>query len=123
MRLAPRSLFSRLVLVLLAGLVVAQLISLAIHLHERGELLSQASGRQSAQRIADIVGVLETLDPAERRRIVSILSAPPMRISLDQPPLAAGGYDADTAARALLFEAMLRRFLGDGRPVTVRLAV
>jgi signal transduction histidine kinase len=122
MRLVPRSLFSRLVLVLLAGLVVAQLVSLAIHMHERGELLSQASGRQSAQRIADVVGLLETLDPAERPRIVSILSAPPMRISLDQPPLAAGGQDADTAARALLFEAMLRRFLGDGRPVTVRVA-
>ncbi|HEY7743797.1 MAG TPA: ATP-binding protein [Burkholderiales bacterium] len=122
MRLAPRSLFSRLVLVLLAGLVVAQLVSFAIHMQERGELLSQASGRQSAQRIADIVGFLETLDPAERRRVVAILGAPPMTISLDQPPVLAGGHDADTAARALLFEAMLRRFLGDGRPVTVRVA-
>ncbi|HEY7742811.1 MAG TPA: ATP-binding protein [Burkholderiales bacterium] len=122
MRLVPRSLFSRLVLVLLAGLVVAQLVSFAIHMHERGELLSQASGRQSAQRIADVVGLLETLNPAERRRIVSILSAPPMTISLDQPPLAAGGQDSDMGARALLFETMLRRFLGDGRPVAVRVA-
>jgi signal transduction histidine kinase len=122
MRLAPRSLFARLVLVLLAGLIIAQLVSFAIHMHERGELLSQASGRQSAQRIADIVGLLETLNPSERRRIVSILSAPPMTISLDLPPVAAGGRDADTGARALLFETMLRRFLGDGRPVTVRVA-
>ena len=122
MRFVPRSLFSRLVLVLLAGLIVAQLVSLAIHMHERGELLSQASGRQSAQRIADIVSLLETLNPTERRRIISILSAPPMTISLDQPSLAAGGQDADMGARALLFEAMLRRFLGDGRPVTVRVA-
>ncbi|MEP6720353.1 MAG: hypothetical protein ABJA77_02835 [Variovorax sp.] len=44
MRLLPRSLFSRLVLVLLAGLIIAQLLSFAIHMHERGELLLQASG-------------------------------------------------------------------------------
>jgi len=122
MRLVPRSLFSRLVLVLLAGLVVAQLLSFAIHMHERGELLSQASGMQSAQRIADITRFLDSLDARERRAIVPVLSAPPLAISLDQPVLAAGGQDADTAARALLFEAMLRRFLGDGRPVAVRVA-
>jgi len=34
---------------------------------ERGQLLSQASGMQSAQRIADIVKLLESLPPAERR--------------------------------------------------------
>ena len=65
-------------LVLLAGLVVAQLVSFAIHMHERGELLLQASGVQSAQRIADIVRLLESSNPAERRKIVSVLSAPPL---------------------------------------------
>ena len=119
MCLLPRSLFSRLVLVLLGGLVTAQLLSFAVHMHERGELLSQASGRQAAQRIADIVRLLDPLAPAERRRIVQAFSAPPIAISLDQPALAAAKQDADAAARALLFEAMLRRSLGDGRPVAV----
>jgi len=119
MRFLPRSLFSRLVLVLLGGLVIAQLLSFAVHMHERGELLSQASGRQAAQRIADIVRLLDPLAPAERRRIVQAFSAPPIAISLDQPALAAAKQDADAAARALLFEAMLRRYLGDGRPVAV----
>lgn len=120
MRLLPRSLFSRLVLVLLSGLVIAQLVSFAVHMHERGELLSQASGRQAAQRIADIVRLLDSLPSAERRRIVQVFSAPPITISLDQPELAAAKQDAEAAARALLFEAMLRRSLGDGRPVAVR---
>jgi signal transduction histidine kinase len=119
MRFLPRSLFSRLVLVLLGGLLTAQLLSFAVHMHERGELLSQASGRQAAQRIADIVRLLDPLAPAERRRIVQAFSAPPIAISLDQPALAAAKQDADAAARALLFEAMLRRSLGDGRPVAV----
>ncbi len=122
MSLVPRSLFSRLVLVLLTGLVIAQLLSFAIHMHERGELLSQASGMQSAQRIADIVTLLETLSPDERHRIVPVLSAPPIIISLDRPVLAAHDQDAEASTRAALFGAMLRRLLGDGRPVVVAVA-
>ena len=70
-RFVPRSLFSRLVLVLLGGLVAAQVLSLAIHAHERGQLLAEASGVQSAQRIADIVRILEPLTPAERQRLAA----------------------------------------------------
>ncbi|HSE02007.1 MAG TPA: ATP-binding protein [Burkholderiales bacterium] len=113
MRLAPRSLFSRLVLVLLAGLVVAQLVSFAIHMHERGELLSQASGMQSAQRIADIARFLDPLDAKERRAIVKVLSAPPLTISLDRGPLPAGAGEPGEGPQGALFAAMLRRFLGD----------
>lgn len=113
MRLAPRSLFSRLVLVLLAGLVVAQLVSFAIHMHERGELLSQASGMQSAQRIADIARFLDPLDAKERRAIVQVLSAPPLAISLEQDPLPVGTGDPGKGPQGALFAAMLRRFLGD----------
>ena len=122
MRLLPRSLFSRLVLVLLTGLVIAQLVSFAVHMHERGELLSQASGMQSAQRIADIVKLLETLSPPERRRIVQVLSAPPIMISLDQPALAVKEQVAGAGTRSALFGAMLRRFLADGQPVVVTVA-
>ncbi len=119
MSLVPRSLFSRLVLVLLTVLVIAQLVGLAIHLHERGDLLSQASGMQAAQRVADIVRLLETLDPAERRRVVQVLSAPPLAISLERGPLAAPAENPDGSAGAAQFGMMLRRFLQDGRPVVV----
>jgi signal transduction histidine kinase len=119
MTLIPRSLFSRLVLVMLTVLVIAQLVSFAVHMHERGELIAQASGMQSAQRIADIVKLLETLNPAERQRMVKVLSAPPLAISLNQGPLAARDDDTDKGARATLFGAMLRRFLGDGWPAVV----
>lgn len=119
MRLAPSSLFSRLVLVLLVGLLIAQLVSFAIHMHERGEALAQSSGMQAAQRIADIVRLLEPLPPAERRRIVQVFSAPPLAISLDERPLAARELDAEERARAALFGAMLRRFLGTAQPASV----
>jgi len=113
MRLLPRSLFSRLVLVLLTGLFVAQLLSLAVHMHERGELLLQASGMQSAQRIADIARYLDSLDANERRAIVQVLSTPPLTISLERGPLAAGTQDPEQGTRGSLFGTMLRRFLGE----------
>lgn len=119
MRLAPRSLFSRLVLVQLSVLVVALLVSFAIHMHERGDALSQASGMQAAQRISDIVKLLEPLGPAERRRIVQVFSAPPLTISLEQRPMNIRELDSDRGARAALFRAMLGRFLGDRRPAAV----
>lgn len=117
MRLLPRTLFSRLVLVLLAGLITAQIAGLAFHLHDRGELLSRASGIESARRIADVVRLLDTVAPAERSRFVAVLSSPPLVISLDRPPLAGG--DAAQGAPAALFGTFLRRFLGDDRPVNV----
>ena len=117
MNLVPRSLFSRLVLVLLGGLLVAQLTSFAIHMHERGESLMQASGMQSAQRVADVVRLLESLNPSERRKIVSVLSAPPLTVSLDRGPIAQSDVFGDSGARAALFATMLRRFLGDGWPI------
>lgn len=122
MRLLPRSLFSRLVLVLLGGLAVAQLLSFAIHMHERGELLLQASGVQSAQRVADIVKLLESSDPAGRQRIAKVLSAPPLRVSLDQPLMASDPAAAPQSARAALFGAMIRRLLGDEWPIETVIA-
>jgi len=69
MSFAPRSLFGRLVAVLLAGLVVTQLASFAIHMLERRDLLAQASGMQAAQRIADIVRLLDPLGQDERAKL------------------------------------------------------
>jgi signal transduction histidine kinase len=119
MRFVPRSLFSRLVLVLIGVLTLAQILSLTVHMHERGELLSQASGMRSAQRIADIVKLLDSMNAEERRRIVQVLSAPPIAIRVGDTALAAIHQDADEVARAALFKAMLRRFLGEEREVQV----
>jgi signal transduction histidine kinase len=121
-RLLPRSLFGRLVLVLLGGLAVAQLVSFAIHSDERLALLQQAGGMQSAQRIADAVRLLDAADAAGRRRIVNVLSAPPLLVSLDRERLTARP-DADAAGgRGAVFEALLRESLGEGWTIETVLA-
>jgi len=119
MRWLPRSLFSRMVLILLGGLVLAQLASLAIHWHERGELILRTGGMRQAQRIADIVRLLDPLVPAERARIVGVIDSPQLRVSLSQPPLAPATSDPDKAEHARRFASVLRRFLGDERPLMV----
>ena len=119
MRLVPRTLFSRLVLVLTIGLALAQLLSLAIHAHERGRLLAEASGFQSAQRIADLVTVLEPLAPAERWKMAALLTTPALLVSLTAPKAVAQKEDAESRARAELFKAMLTRQLGSERTVSV----
>ena len=124
MKLLPQSLFSRLVLVLFAGLLVAQLAGFALHMQERGELLAQASGTQSAQRIADIVGLIDPMSPGERVSILKVLNAPPLKLNLDQPPLPAQVMDpeanTDTNRRATRLMTILRRFLGDEREIAVQ---
>jgi signal transduction histidine kinase len=106
----PRSLFSRLVLVLLAGLLVAQLVGFAIHMQERGELLLRAGGAQSAQRIADVVRLLDSSDPAGRHAIARVLAEPPLVVRLDRPVLARAEADP---ARSALFATLVRRALDD----------
>ena len=113
MRLLPRGLFGRLVLILLGGLVVAQLATAYLNLSERDQLLYRASGMQMAQRIADISKLLDSLSPEDRRRIVAVFDAPPLAISLERPAMA-GGAPPDGDIRLTMFATVLRFALGEG---------
>ena len=59
----PKTLFSRLVLVLVVGLLAAQLLAGIVLYQERIRTLYHASGLQSAQRISEIVHLLERHTP------------------------------------------------------------
>jgi signal transduction histidine kinase len=118
-RWLPKSLFMRLVLVLVAGLVLAQAAGLAIYWRDRDEFMQHAFGMRSVQRIADIIRVLDPMSPAERNQIVGVLNSPQLRIALDLPPLTTDDvYEEPTG----LFIAALRRALGEDRPLLVKIA-
>jgi len=105
-RLLPRSLFGRLVLILLSGLLFAQLVSAYLNLSERDQLLYRASGMQAAQRIADVSKLLDSVSPEERRRIVSVFRRAEKRPGSRPPsPLAA---IAAPAAPATAFLSLVR---------------
>ena len=118
-RWLPRSLFGRLMLVLAGGLLLAQLLSAAINFAERDRLLVNAGGMQQAQRIADVVKLLDSLGPSERERIVSVLRVPPLVLSLDDAPQPPRRDANDTGPRAAMFSALLRASLGDDRALRV----
>ncbi len=119
MRLLPRSLFGRLVLLLMGGLSVAQLLGAAIQLRDRDQALYQAIGFNIAQRVVAIVELLDDLSEPERRRIVAALDLPPTRLSLDHPWREISPAEGE---RAALFQRLLRRQLGADRPLRVEIA-
>jgi signal transduction histidine kinase len=120
MKLLPRSLFSRLVIVFLVGLFVSQGISLAIVLQDRGEFLSRTSGLQSVRRIADTVVLFDTVNTLERERLVKLLSSPTMRISITQSPVRlplARTTESVESAQSVFFTSILQRSLGRDRDI------
>ncbi len=117
MRLVPRGLFGRLVLILLCGLIFAQLVTAYLNLSERDQLLYRASGMQTAQRIADVSKLLDSVPAAERRRIVAVFNAPPLAISLDRPRMAPDRGPPETDLRLSMFETVLGYALGEGLQV------
>jgi len=118
-RLLPQSLFGRLVLVLLGGLVLVLLATGYINLAERDQLLYQAGGMRLAERIADIGKLLDSLPQPERRRVVAVFNVPPLTISLDRPPMAAGREPQETDMRLSMFTGVLRYALGEEMQVKV----
>ncbi len=119
MKLLPQSLFGRLVLVMLGGLLLAQVVTVYINLSERGQLLYQAGGMRGAERIADIGKLLDSLPPGERRRVVEVFNAPPLMISLDRAPIESRSEPTEPDMRLTMFSGLLRYALGDQMPVKV----
>ena len=119
MRIIPRSLFSRLVIVFLTGLVISQVLSLTIILQDRGELLSRASGMQTIQRIADIVRLLDSTPAGERHRILAVLNSPAMRIASMPEPARSIAQQTSESTQSAIFLSLLHRFLGADRAINI----
>jgi len=111
MRLLPRSLFWRLILVLVLGLVLAQVIGSAILLRDRGDVLQRNLGMHLINRITAVVRLVEQVRSEQRRDIIRIFSSPDFRVSLNEQPRPMDEH----AISPLPLVAMLRRNLpGDG---------
>jgi signal transduction histidine kinase len=118
-KLLPSSLFGRLVLVLLGGLLAAQIATAYINLGERDQLLYRTGGMRLAQQVSDIVRLLDSLPAADRRRVAALFNAPPLTVSLDRPPIVEKEESGDADFPASMFKAMLRLTLGENAKVSV----
>ncbi|MEW8000802.1 MAG: ATP-binding protein [Candidatus Thiodiazotropha endolucinida] len=97
MRLVPKSLFGRLILVMLSGLVLAQLFTAFILLRDRGQVLYDAVRQNLIVRTTGIVRLLDPLAPAERLRLLPLLSGSDLQVTLSQQPLPL--MDSETESR------------------------
>lgn len=110
MRFWPRSLFGRLVLVLVVGLIVAQIVATFLSIHERDHALVTFSDQQWTQRYADAVRLIDHLPPNARSLVAGILTSPRLTVTLIPDagdPKGALPPDADAAD----FQTMLRKLL------------
>ncbi|MCX7140628.1 MAG: ATP-binding protein [Proteobacteria bacterium] len=106
-------------MILLGGLIFAQLATAYINLAERDQLLYRAGGMRLAQQISDIVKLLDSLPVAERRRVVAVFNAPPLAVSLDRPPIASDKQSPESDFQQSMITTVLRYALGEDAKVIV----
>jgi signal transduction histidine kinase len=109
MRLLPGSLFGRLTLILIVGLLLAQILSATILLRDRHEMFRQSIGFDLVHRIGAIVDLIEETPPAGRQRILDAFSGVLLRVSITQQPVA-------RPSAGLPFERRLDRMLREQLP-------
>ena len=85
MRLLPRSLFGRLVLILIVGLILAQTLGSLLLLRDRDRILQQRLGFNMIQRISGLVRLVERIPDVERGQLVHALEAPGFRVDREVP--------------------------------------
>ncbi|HZF22685.1 MAG TPA: hypothetical protein VE030_04360, partial [Burkholderiales bacterium] len=107
MKLLPGSLFGRIALILLGGLVAVQLLTTAIHIAERDDLVVRTVASRAAARIGDVVRVLNAVTPAQRPRIMDAIADATLKLNDGKP---AGGdsaaSDEETELHRLAREAL-----------------
>lgn len=110
-RLLPRSLFGRLVLIFAGGLLVAQIVSLSVGAFEHAQVLRRSHGQVWAQRVADIVSLLNAQGSTERQHMARALSHPHLKVTVGQAPLALPNAE-QASGRVAEFRQQLRTSLG-----------
>lgn len=116
MRFLPKTLFGRVLAAMFCGLLAVQAVGLWLMLEERSKLGERLVGEYVAQRIANIISILDVTEPGERPRLVRALSGRLTRFSLDEPWQAAGADESDEG-RAFL--GRMGRELEKHRPMQV----
>jgi signal transduction histidine kinase len=102
LKLLPRSLFGRIALILVGGLVAVQLFTTAIHISERDDLVFRIGASRAAARIGDVVRVLNAVTPAQRPRIMDAIAGATLELTDGMP---AGGESAAAEEETELYRA------------------
>ena len=122
MRLAPRSLFGRSLVVLAAGLMAAQAGSLVLNLLDRGSSVYRLAAFQIASRVAQTARVLNRLPPTQREIVTREIDGRHLRVSLSDQPIEVKGTFAEHDRYEEAFVAAVRRQIGRDWPVSAEIS-
>lgn len=79
----PRTLFGRLVLVMAAGLLLAQSLGAVLHLSELRRTVGRTVSLELAQRVASVYRAVDSQTGAERERLANLLSTTRQQLTLE----------------------------------------
>ncbi|MEQ1636785.1 MAG: ATP-binding protein [Methylococcales bacterium] len=111
-----RTLFSRMVGLLLLGLILAQVLNNSIHEYQHSQMADQASQIQAARRVADVIRLMSPLQPEIKQAIVKQFHDPSLRIQLAKKPLQANRTGEPNNPKFKLFRLTLYALLGNQPP-------
>lgn len=101
-RLLPKTLYGRIVLLLAVGLVGAQIIGASIHLSERFRLLSKTISVELSQQIAAVYRTINSQPESTHASLTASLSTPRVKLKiLDTAPQALAGEGSQTKNQKL----------------------
>ncbi len=108
-RLLPKTIAVRIVLVLLLGLTVTHVASMAIYYGDRLTLRERLGSDQEAERIVILFRLVNRLGTAERAKFVDTAKGPNLRLSLSRQPPPAPERQDDNAA---FLRDLIAKYLG-----------
>jgi signal transduction histidine kinase len=112
MRVLPRTLIGSTLLVLAAGLVLAQIASLGVNLFDRGGAVYRMGARHLAVRIAETARILNRLPPPERSKVAEEMTSNSLRLSLSREPFEADHGYAELDQYEAAFASQIQRAIG-----------
>jgi len=100
-KLLPRSLFGRLVLILVSGMLAAQALTSSIWYDMRHGQVLEIPSRLIATRLADVVRLVHS-DPAQADALIKMLDTPRFHLTLSDQASDVTSSDSDQATERLL---------------------
>ncbi|MCG8104702.1 MAG: ATP-binding protein [Candidatus Thiodiazotropha endolucinida] len=104
---------------MLSGLVLAQLFTAFILLRDRGQALYDAVRQNLIVRTTGIVRLLDPLTPAERQRLLPLLSGSDLQVTLSQQPLPLIDNEAESRLASEVVKRQLVAHIPDKRNIRV----
>ncbi len=117
-RLIPDTIAGRTLIVLILGLTISHVLSMALYLTDRATALDLAGGEHIGERIVTITRLVENASEVERSRVIELADNPTLRVTWSQESAMEGHEDGGWEAEVLR-EGLIAHF-GNTRERTFR---